>query len=189
MAILDKLSGKTAKPPQQDEPISISSLLEQQLQKLATLTSDSLAKEVRTCLSSCPIGPIVRAKGDKAFADMRPHSDYCSPPITDFAVAVLVVPCTLSQARDHFLKLYPTLGVVGEMMRMLENPLGQYERQTRGKKGVVFAIVCLSPDKRRPSLNLALWPSSKEFGEVVPCIAPMELIPDIGLGEGTHAIS
>ncbi len=183
MGMLNRLLGKRGKA------LDISSLLGEQVQKLAILTSTSLAKEVQTCLSSCPIEAIVHDKAAKAFGDMRPHSDYWSPPITHFAVAVLVVPCTLSQAREHFLRLYPKLGVLGEMTRMLESPLGQYERETRGKKGVVFVIACLSPNKRWQSLHLALWPSSKEFGDVVPCVVPMELIPDIGLGEGIHAIS
>lgn len=157
----------------------IKSLIEQQIQKLASLESKSISKEVKSCLSQeISIENIIQEKAEKGFSDRCPHSAYLSPPESDsdFGISITVIPCSLPDARKYFLREYPSLGFLGLMLEALDT-VGCVADKLRGKKGVIFIAVCFSQPSQLDSVNLAISPISKEFGDIVPLVLPSELTP------------
>jgi len=174
MGFLDKLINL-----KKDQSSLITGLVTAQLKKICRLVTPPVAKEIDSCLASCPIEAIVNTKAEKAFADMRPHSDYYSPPDSPFAVSIMVVPCALHDARTYFLRQYPKNGFAGIMEKTAESTMVKLEQQAgRTKKGIIFVIVCRQPNSNRCSVNLALCPTAEEFVESVPLVVPGEFVPN-----------
>lgn len=137
-------------------------------------------EEVRSCLHSASkmIDAIVLDKVNRAFADMRPHSDLYGEPNQKYGISVTVVPCTLAEAREYWLREYPDGGFFEVIIATVQRPSIASLLKIQGKKGLIFVIVNISPKKSGASVNLAIWPLSKEFGKHVPCVLPNELLPD-----------
>ena len=166
--------------------ISVVDPLDEQIKKLGSFTSQAIADKVKVCLANCLVE--ANAKAELALGDLCPHSAYESPPSSDFGVLILVVPCTLQEARNYYLRQHPSIGFLGFVQEALRQPIMEIERTVRGKKGVIFVIVCIAPKKRWQSVNLGLCPISKEFGDSVPLVLPLELMPETTGGEGTHQV-
>lgn len=136
--------------------------------------------EVRYCIHSASkvIDAIVLDKTKRAFADMRPHADFYCDPSQKYGISVTVVPCTLAEAREYWLREHPVGGFFEEMLETIQKPSIVLSLKIQGKKGLIFVIANISPKKPETSVNLAVWPLSKEFGEHVPVTLPIELLPD-----------
>ena len=163
----------------EEKPTSVNDLIEEQLKKLAKANPEPLVDEVRYCIHSASkiIDAIVLDKTKRAFADMRPHADLYSEPSQKYGISVTVVPCTLAEAREYWLREHPVGGFFEEMLDTIQKPFALLLK-VQGKKGLIFVIANISPKKPETSVNLAVWPLSKEFGEHVPVTLPIELLPD-----------
>lgn len=83
----------------------------------------------------------------------------------------------LGEAREYWLREHPVGGFFEEMLDTIQKPFALLLK-VQGKKGLIFVIANISPKKPETSVNLAVWPLSKEFGEHVPVTLPIELLPD-----------
>lgn len=150
----------------------IQELLEDQLRKLEKAVSKQLAQEIYSSIEYNLVTASVQDKTKLAFADMRPHSDYFSAPNHRFGVSVTVVPCTLPEARDHFIRQNPEVGFADLMFRTFQSPTIKLAHEAQGTIGIVFFIFCISPNNENPSAV-----STGLMGRNIPWIFPAALVP------------
>ena len=170
-------------------------LTERQLAKLAQSIPAALRNKLLCSFSSEILLGFVHGRAKESLNEMRPISDYASLPEAEFGMSVTVFPGSVERAQQYFLGLYPSEGFAAAMATALRKneTMMQMEKTLRGKKGVLFVVVCLPPEEKRAYVNVGLCPIAREFADSVPFVAPAELVPE-GLdaqlkGEAKHGSS